>query len=358
MFIDQNATKRIVVNGRFLGRPSTGVDRVAYELTRALGQVLQAESSVPPVALLPSATKPNKQICGFPIRRVGRWAPIHDTLWEQIVLPWSDRSAVLLSLCNSGPVMRRNQAIMIHDAQIHAAPNSYSLPFRLWYKFMQPILAKRAAHVFAVSEFSKRQLEQYGVVPIGKTKVIPNGADHILRTTPDPTALSRLGLKPRGFLFALASDHHHKNIQLLRSLNTDLPLVLAGGQRTDCQGNATCLGRVSEGTLRALYDNAFAFLFPSLTEGFGLPPLEAMLCGTPVIASTGGALPETCGNGAMYADPHNAAQWEDAIRELQNSSVFWDKRAELGRNHAASFTWERSATLLLNHLRNADHPMV
>ena len=347
-----------MINGRFLGRPATGVDRVAIELTRAIAQISKAEGRVQPLVLSPSAVRQSDEISGVSIRKVGHWAGAQGTLWEQMVLPWSNRSSVLLSLCNSGPIFRRRQALMIHDAQVHLSPKSYSLPFRLWYKLMQPRLAKQAAHVFAVSEFSKRQLEQYGVVPVGKTKVVPNGADHILRIPPDPTALTRLGLKPRGFLFALASDHHHKNVQLLRSLNTGLPLVLAGGRRTDCQGNVTCLGRVSERTLRTLYDNAFAFLFPSVTEGFGLPPLEAMLCGTPVIASTGGALPETCGNGALFADPFDPTQWDDAIRELQTSSVFWAQRAEMGQNHAATFTWERSAKLLLHHLSAADQPMV
>lgn len=346
-----NAISSLAINGRFLTRPPTGVDRTAYELTRALADVSVQRGLPQPAVLVPKCAPMTMPVPKeLPVEPVGSALGSNGALWEQTHLCALPKDQMLLNLCNSGPAFRRRQAIMIHDAQVWSSPDSYTFAFRSWYRCLLPVLARRADTVFTVSQFSRQALERYGVVPKGKAIVIPNGADHILRVEPDPSILSRLGLQPRGFFLAIASNHKHKNIALLEGLSTDMPIVLAGGAHRQAKGNIMSIGRVSEGELRALYASAQALLFPSLTEGFGLPPLEAMALGTPVVSSTGGALPETCGKAALFADPTDLAQWQEAIQRLNASPQLWDELSAAGRKHSANYTWARSADLIWRHL--------
>jgi glycosyltransferase involved in cell wall biosynthesis len=111
------------------------------------------------------------------------------------------------------------------------------------------------------------------------------------------------------------------------------------------------LGRVSDGAVRALYENALCFAFPSLYEGFGIPSLEAMLCGCPVIASDIPALRETCGEAALYCDPHEPKSLARQIRALACDRDLRSKLRTLGLPRARGFSWNRSAELLLDTLR-------
>ena len=132
-------------------------------------------------------------------------------------------------------------------------------------------------------------------------------------------------------------------------------LVIAGGGNSKIFSEAKispghgvrALGRVSDSQLKSLYENALALTFPSLTEGFGLPPLEAMLCGCPVIATNAGATPEVCGNAAIYVDPKNAEQWTAVMIQLANDDTMRNALREKGFIQAKLYTWRRSAMQLL-----------
>ncbi|MFP3470863.1 glycosyltransferase, partial [Micrococcus sp. SIMBA_144] len=130
-----------------------------------------------------------------------------------------------------------------------------------------------------------------------------------------------------------------------------VPLVIAGGGNskvfydqglTDEQG-VKILGRGTDAELKALYSEAKALVFPSKTEGFGLPPLEAMFCGCPVIATTGGAVPEVCGDAALYARPDEPAEWTAAMEKLTHDTTLCDDLSPRGLVRAAQFTRARAA---------------
>jgi glycosyltransferase involved in cell wall biosynthesis len=284
-------------------------------------------------------------------------------LWEQVHLAGAHQNDWLLSLCNMGPVWRKRQIVMIHDAQVFRRPESYSRAFRLWYQVLQPLLGRRAAMVLTVSEHSKRELEHFGVVPSGKARVVPNGADHILRINPDESALARWGLERGRYFLALGSLAPHKNLAMLAAAakarrDQSIPLVIAGGGNAavfSSNGIVTgegirVLDRVSEVELRTLYEHATALAFPSLTEGFGLPPAEAMFCGCPVISSTGGAIPEVCGSATLALDPYDQAGWTRAMEELSENAGLRHTLSERGRAQAAKFTWRTAAKRLVSHL--------
>jgi len=364
----------LILNGRFLSRPMTGVDRVAAELSTALlAQLATQDGPSRRLRLaLPKAGAQERDnsaqaIAGLLGLDVVPTMASDGYFWEQVALWRTAPEDWLLSFCNMGPVWRTRQVVMIHDAQVFSQPQAYSRKFRAIYNLLQPPVAKRASVVLTVSDFSRRQLEDHGVVPPGKAIVVHNGVDHIHRISPDASTLARHRLNPQGYFLAIGTLAPHKNLPMLIEVARNrpegaLPLVVAGG------GNASVfsdhgliegkgvrfLGRVTDGELVALYQGATALAFPSLTEGFGLPPLEAMAHGCPAIVTTGGAVPEVCGDAALFADPEDPAAWRAALEVIEANPERRKALAAAGKAQAARFTWERAAQKVLAAITAAE----
>jgi glycosyltransferase involved in cell wall biosynthesis len=224
-----------------------------------------------------------------------------------------------------------------------------------------PVIGNRAKLVLTVSEFARKSIAANGIAPAEKIRVVYNGTDHILQTQSDLTVLSRIGVTPGRYLLAVGSTKGYKNMRVLfdalQMAPSEFPLVVAGGGNQQDFTNAGLIipphvrftGRVTDQELRGLYENASVFLFPSRTEGFGLPPLEAMQCGCPVVSARAGAMPEVCGDGAILVSPDEPAEWVEAIRAATTDT----KRQELlarGRQRAQLFTWEKAARMLQDAL--------
>ena len=181
--------------------------------------------------------------------------------------------------------------------------------------------------------------------------MIHNAADHILRVRPDEDEV----VKPPYFL-VFGSQAPHKNVETVLKAaaayeNRDIPLVIAGGsngrifQNTDAGDSEGIirLGRLSDEALVSLYQKATALLFPSLTEGFGIPPLEAMQLGCPVVASDGGAIPEVCGEAALYVSPRDVEGWVKAMQRIASDAGLRQELRDKGFARAARFTWTDAA---------------
>jgi glycosyltransferase involved in cell wall biosynthesis len=367
----------VFFNARFVTRPASGVDRVAAELLREFCELGQQEHGpIPEVlglalpsggAFHPAGAINAERLVGLPMRR----GKLPGQLWEQFELPWWNPEAWLISPCNLGPFVRRRQLVIIHDAQALLVPRSYSVAFRALYTAILPLLARRAAIVVTVSEASKRALERTNVAPPNTLHVIPNGADHIHRVKPDPGTLQRYGLASKGYILAIGSLAPHKNLKMLIHAAADrLPnapeLVIAGGAdpavfaNADLRPGPGCrlLGRISDAELKTLYAHAIALAFPSLTEGFGLPPLEAMACGCPVVASTADAVKEVCGDAVIYAPPDDASAWRNAFQAIASSAELRTHLAYTGTQRAARFTWRRTAEQYLSLLAAAHNTTI
>jgi len=358
--------RRFIINGKFLRAESTGVHRVAMELANALGDLKrEGHPSVDGLEFevwhTNDGTERAREI-RLPTRVIG---PLTGIPWEQLTLPLRHGRATLLNFCNIGPLLSADAVTMVHDVQVHLTPESYSRPFRLWYRFVQPVFARRHKRVLTVSEFSRAQIVALGLCPPEKVAVIHNGVDHILRETADRAVNDRLALKPHRYIVALSTTQAHKNIRILleafaRPELSSLTLVLVGGtgqQAFEQQGltisdNVRFAGRVSDGALRALMESALCLAFPSTTEGFGLPPLEAMIVGCPAIVAPCGALPEICGAAALYAAPDDAAAWAKAIAGLADDALQHAALSVAGRRHAERFTWRRAAIALAGELQS------
>lgn len=333
----------------------TGVDRVAQELLTALQklpefQIRFSMQEVRPPKSLEASSGANQ------IRRF---------LWEQRALSKLSRRDLLFSPCNAGPVFSRNHIVFIHDAQAFHAQDSYSLAFRTYYKRLLPLLGYGAKAVVVPSEFTKAQLVQHKIAPGHNISVVPNGSDHILRIQPQPNTLQKFGLTDKKFFLAIGSLAPHKNLDMLARAShgrsdRDVPVVIAGGgderifRKIGIKQSRSLrlLGRVTDQELRALYAHATALLFPSKTEGFGLPAAEAMACGCPVVSTTAGAVPEVCGKATWSISPSDQQGWTTAMEKLSCDVNLQSHFSKMGKDRAAQFTWRAAAEKLLPIMLN------
>ena len=340
----------LLVNGRFLTRPSTGVDRFALELLRA--HALR-EPGVPLKALLPAESPPvGSAPPGLQLAQAGRGS---GQAWEQFVLPRLAGDAPLVNLCNTAPVLRERQLVVIHDAATLANPGNFSVAFRSWYRVMIGTLMRRTRLVASVSRFSADELTRYFGARARGVEVIHEGGEHILREAADVSVIERLALGGRRFVLAVGSQSPNKNlaavVEAMKLLDDpNLLLVAAGGGNNRVFAAAAIsdprlvsTGYVTDGQLRALYEHAACFVFPSFYEGFGLPPLEAMCCGCPVVASQRASMPEVCGDAALYCDPADPATLAKQLRRVLDSSALQEELRAAGHARAATFSWDRAA---------------
>jgi glycosyltransferase involved in cell wall biosynthesis len=222
-----------------------------------------------------------------------------------------------------------------------------------------PRIAHRARVVVTVSEFSRAEIAELLHVD---AHVVPGGVDHRFRPDADPEPARAALQLDKPYVLTVASRTARKNLASLdatsrRLVDHGIDLVAAGGERPQFRAAATNveraagprpLGHVPDAHLPGLYAGARAFVLPSVHEGFGLTCLEAMACGVPVVAARAGALPETCGDAARYADPHD----HEAIADQVLAALDDDALRAKGPAHAAAFTWERTVAELDALLRD------
>lgn len=230
-----------------------------------------------------------------------------------------------------------------------------------------PLAVRRAAGFICISEATRAELEERFPGTRGRTKAIPLGANPAFFDARPSGGARRLGVDGP-FVLAVGTLEPRKNLPRLveafmslpASLRDGLQLVLAGGRGWSSaeldaltQGHADAirvLGFVPDADLPSLYAEATLFAYPSLEEGFGLPVVEAMAAGTPVITSDRSALPEVAGDACVLVDPTDTEAIADALQRLLSDSELRDQLAERGRTRAASFTWERTARETLEFL--------
>ena len=348
----------IYINGRFLSQATTGVQRYATEIVKALDTLVLrggTHGGRRIALLVPPGTPQPDWLRQIASRSVGS---LRGQAWEQLELPRYTPDGVCLNLCNTAPLLGRSTVVAIHDASVFAVPGTYSRAFRLWYRYLHRRLGRRVMRVVTVSEFSRSELGRYVGIAPERIAVIPGGGEHILAQPGDVRVLERLALRGR-YLLAVSSQSPHKNfggiVAALHHLPQDIELVFAGGANSRvfrlsgaASGKAHLVGRVTDGELRALYENAACFVYPSFYEGFGLPPLEAMTCGCPVIVSRAASLPEVCGEAAVYCDPGDSVDIARAINAVLGNPELQADLRRRGPERATRFTWNKAAGSLLS----------
>lgn len=346
----------LFINGRFLSQRLSGVQRYASEIVSGLDELLASErGDVPACTLLvPPDAETTLPLTAIEQRRVGR---LRGHLWEQIDLPAFAGRGVLLSLAGTGPVAHRRHLVTIHDAGVYANPGNFSPAFRAWYRTLLPLLGRSSVSLFTVSEFSKGELARYCKIPRRKIRVTYNGTEHLLREPRNDSVRTQQGLRKGSYVLCVGADNPNKNVRVIVDAlakvdDPALSLVNVGAdnarvfRRVGMSRSGVrlrSLGHVSDSALRALYENALCLVFPSYYEGFGIPPLEAMLCGCPTIVARTSALPESCGDAALYCDPNDADELARQIRVVRDDAGLRNRMRARGIVRARRFTWRRGA---------------
>jgi glycosyltransferase involved in cell wall biosynthesis len=352
----------LYINGKFTAQALTGVQRVAGELLHALDRQLAHRGAAGVTLLMPPAG-PAPRLQAVTVHRVGGGGgSLH--AWEQLSLPLAARGGLLLSLSGSAPALAARQACLLHDAAVFDQPQAYTPAFRGWYRFLFRRLGRRAQALFTVSSFSRQRLAHWLEIDASRLHVTRHAADHLAHVVADPSLLARHGLHDRPFLLAVGSASPTKNLATLvtawRRLNRGeaARLVVAGGEhprvfrdtRLDDAPGLIRIGRVDDAALKALYEGARALVFPSIYEGFGLPPLEAMACGCPVAASTAAAVTEACGDATLVFDPHDVDAIAQAMRRLLDEPALRAALRSRGLQHAQAWHWDDAGRELLARL--------
>lgn len=346
------------INGRFLKQNVTGVQRYATQLTRSLEKTFADHNDSDSLEVVAPSQTPCPTFTRLPFRETGRR---QGQLWEQYSLPRST-SGGILSLCNTGPIVSRKHIVCIHDTNVVLYPQSYSRAFRNYYRMILPVLGRTASAVLTVSKTSADMLMTHGIVKSKKIEVIPNGHQHVFDWDASKSTLLKDHPPRQPFVFVIGSRAPHKNLALiykiapaLEKMGLDIYISgasasifssssMSGSGKAQQASNVQHVGYVSDDDLADLYSTAKCLLFPSFVEGFGLPLVEAMAMGCPIVSSNTSCMPEICGPHAVLVPPDSPQQWVAGIKTLL------DRNEKTPQNelikHLESFSWKRSAETL------------
>lgn len=381
--------KRILVDIRHLVHPNpSGVGEYTIQILRALFRIdntheytlLSSGNTLPNFGALGLDTTrfdhvhirvPNKLLNA---RMSMLSKPTLDTFVDAPI------NLIFLPNLNIAPLPEQTPSVlMVHDLSWKLFPEFYSKKMLAWHKATKPAqLFNSITHALTPSSCTARDLRAFAPQLKNSISVIPHGIDaqysHRMQAR-DHGVRSRLKL-PKNFILFVGTLEPRKNILAIldglqcyrKKSREDLHLVLAGKWgwksravkkrlfKRDTKHWVHELGYVKKTDLPALYRSAKAFVWPSIYEGFGLPVLEAMKCGTPVITTHTSSLPELTGRSAIHVDPYNSQDVTTALEQLLSSQSLTDKLQKDGVERAAIFSWEKAARSTLNVFENTMNP--
>ena len=341
--------KKIIVNGRFLIHQITGVERYAREILLELDKIAapgEIEMAVPPDATELPVYK------NIEIIKVGR---LNNRLWEHLSFPRyvKKKNGISLNLCNVAPLPEPG-VVCLFDAKIKVHPEFFSKIFLLWYNLLFWNATKRARLILTDSEAAKKDLQKYyPFLAAHKIQVIYPGWQHYERINYNESTLEKYSLKRDHYYFAMGSLEPNKNFKWVAEAarrNPDQIFAVSGsvnkkifadGLGFACPSNMRLLGYVSDEEAKTLMRDCKAFLFPTIYEGFGLPPLEALCAGARrIIVSDTDVMHEVFGGGAEYINPSS-----------YEYNLEGQKEKISGERILNRFSWKRSAESLYKVLK-------
>lgn len=328
----------------------TGVQRYASELCLSIKELFPDTIFVSHDGILHNelAEKLDAKIFGI----------LRGHLWEQLELPKylkTKGKPLLLNLANTAPLFYCNKISTVHDIAYERYPKSFSWKFRVLYQRMIPIILRNSRHIFTVSEFSKSEISDFYNVSDKDITVIYNAVSEAFR--PIKTKFDDR------FILAVSSLNYQKNFHsLIKAFNqlklNDIKLYLIGGinrsfqdpsllKEIESNKNIHFLGRVSDKELVEYYSAAQLFVYPSLYEGFGIPPLEAQACGCPCVISSVASLPEVGNDSVIYCDPYDISSIADSIYAVLKDNQLRADLISKGFENIKLFNWKTSAKRIL-----------
>jgi glycosyltransferase involved in cell wall biosynthesis len=376
----------IALSTSVIQRGKSGVGQYVLALTRALMNHTQAatfhlfvlEEDIP----LFEFARPSMRI--IPVEE--RWRPaLKNIFWHQAILPGllKRKGIDVLHVPSYRRMLPGSSCRLvstIHDLAPFHVKGKYDLARMLYGRVVAKHLARHQDKIISVSTNTARDVQRFFGIPVSKQEIILNGIDHA-RFRPGKSSESKTlanlqwGLEEPFFLFVSRLEHPAKNhVRLIEAFNdfkvkTGSPwtLVLAGSdwhgaehiheaaRRSPFSQDIRFLGFVDDASLPDLYRAAGAMVYPSLFEGFGLPPVEAMACGCPVISSIRGALDEVVAHAAQIVDPESVSDIANAMELISSSKHRRDFLVQAGLENAKRFSWEKNAEQMVR-MYSADLP--
>lgn len=344
----------IYINGRFLTQNMTGIQRFSYELSRAL---INNGNKI--IILAPKKIRKDYKLnC-----RIIRFGIFSGILWEHIELPvflLFHHRPLLLNFGSPGPLLYSNRIVTVHDISFYFHSEWFSWLYRTYYRLITPIFTRLSKKVITVSEFSKSEIKRWLKIPDDKIVIIHNAVSDTFKNS-----LCKPSLDKGKYILTVASLDPRKNLDRLVEAyrrsgieRKGIGLVLAG--RSSPLFNmkisdgiiANSMGYVPDEELAALYSNATLFVYPSLYEGFGIPPLEAMSLGCPVILSDIPVFRELFGDAAYYVDPYSTESITEGIIKVLTNESYRNELISLGHEKVKQYDWDRSAKKLAGIIKS------
>lgn len=362
---------RIAINATILDNKPTGLGIYTINIIKEISKLINNQDSIIVYTSCPKIFK------GYPvtIKKVsplvqpqnGKIGGVMRFLWSQIILPLrlkKDKIDLLYSTTHHGLIITPvKQIITIHDILPLKYPKQYRLQY-YYFKYILPILIKKSKKIVTVSKNTQKELSSNYHISEGKIDVIYNSFDkeHFYK-------VKSIDFKEEfgDYLLFIGASFPHKNLErairafISSNIESKYKLIVVGG-REDYKNqviqqfskkelsNILFINYVSYEKLPILYSNAKALIYPSLYEGFGIPPLEAMACGCPVIASNTSSIPEVCDDAANYFNPENISEISNAIRTVLNDNSLREILIKKGYKRIKHFSWKDSAKKLLDIL--------
>lgn len=358
---------KIGINGRFLVAKQTGVQRAAYNLVRSLvaldrdneyflftgkSQLNNPDWDYSNVKLITSSIKGGDNLRNH-------W-------WEQFSLPRLAKKYeidILHSPANMAPLFYKGPSIVhIHDLCFVVNPQWYSYVFHSVYNFIIPRLARKATRVITNSNNSRNDLLQFCNIEADKVSLIYWAVDESFTPLPELIPEGEVEIPNEGYILYVGSLEPRKNIstlieayERLRDQNPGLQtkLILIGGESPlfadvrlkikKYKSDVLFKGFVNDLALREYYRNATVVAYPTLYEGFGLPPLEAMASGAPVVTSITSSIPEVVGDAALMVSPYDYQQLSEALGNVIRDPKLREHLREAGLKQVQKFNWTRVA---------------
>ncbi|MEF3090107.1 glycosyltransferase family 4 protein [Raoultella scottii] len=270
-------------------------------------------------------------------------------------------SGIYFSPGYNAPLFFLKKTILtVHDLNHIDVDHNTSFLKKIYYRFVLKRACRKSCKIFTVSEFSKKRICEWADIPSSQVDVVGNGVSAEFHSNIEP--------HEGNYILVVGNRKRHKNeLRALEAFSNanlakDINLYFTGEQSEELdsyiknqhlQDRVFFMGRLDNNKLASLYKGARMLLFPSLYEGFGLPVIEAMACGTPVITSNTTSLPEVSGDAAILVNPLNVDEIKEAIESLNCNPELCNKLVEKGLERAKMFSWENTVERIKNGLEDS-----
>lgn len=359
---------RMVINATEIGRQRGGNESYLTGLIEGLA----ALSPLMRVSLLTCDWgRPLNLVSAFPQVNLGPYRRLSFFLWQQTIALRQLKADWYLSTFFLPSITPCRGAVLVHDLSFRAHPEYFPPAVALYMRLLAGLAIRRADRIITLSEFTLRELARFHPAAVEKAVVVYPGVERIFHSDPGPNdekILRSYKVAP-GYILAIGNIHPRKNLVRLLDAYLSLearrgsapPMVWGGLQRWESGGlmerarsaGVVLPGFIDKEDLPTFYRQAEMLVYPSLYEGFGLPPIEAMACGTSVVTNNTTSLPEAVGEAALAVDATNADEIAAAMARLLDDVSLRQRLQQMGIERAREFTWKRTAQNLLDSLEGS-----